>query len=75
VGCATITGAQNFGNGACNGMTHYTQVSMDKSTVLFLGDVEPQTSKAGKHYSGGGTQALLNSGSPKIKIKYIFLSL
>ncbi|WP_077342371.1 RHS repeat-associated core domain-containing protein [Pseudocolwellia agarivorans] len=63
---------KNFGNGAYNKMTHYTNVSMDKGTVMFIGDVAPQSSKSGKQYSGGGTQAFVEFWQPENRGKVHF---
>src|SRR5690606_3885831 len=63
---------KNFGNGAYNAMTHHTRVNMDKGTVLFIGDVAPQTSKAGKQYSGGGTQVFVEFWQPENRGKVDF---
>ncbi|WP_415884459.1 RHS repeat-associated core domain-containing protein [Neptuniibacter sp. QD34_54] len=47
---------KNFGRGAYNEMTHYTKVTMEKGSEVFIGEVAPQVSKAGQYYKGGGSQ-------------------
>lgn len=63
---------KNFGRGAYNSMTHYTEVTMGEGTVMFIGEVAPQTSKAGTHYAGGGTQAFVEFWKPENQGKVHF---
>jgi len=55
-------------------MTHYTSVSMKKGTTLYLGEMAPQVSKAGKLYKGGGTQAFVEFWTSENQGKVIFSS-
>ena len=63
---------KSFGRNAYNSMRYHTNVLMDKGTVLYLGEVAPQTSKGGKHYIGGGTQAFVEFWQPENKGKVKF---
>ncbi|WP_444923241.1 RHS repeat-associated core domain-containing protein [Microbulbifer sp. DLAB2-AF] len=56
---------KSFGRGAYNDMTHYTSVTMEKGTTLYIGEVAPQVSKAGTKYRGGGTQVFAEFWQPE----------
>lgn len=63
---------KNFGRNGYNTMTHHTKVTMEKGAILFIGEIAPQASKAGKHYAGGGTQVFAEFWKPENsgKIKF-----
>ncbi|PJG57829.1 hypothetical protein, partial [Aeromonas cavernicola] len=63
---------KKFGRNSYNEMTHHSSVKMKEGTVMYVGEVAPQTSKAGKHYRGGGTQAFVEFWSQENKDKVIF---
>jgi hypothetical protein len=63
---------KNFGRNSYNEMTHYTNVTMKEGTVMYVGEVAPQISKAGKVYKGGGTQAFVEFWSQENKDKIVF---
>lgn len=47
---------KNFGRNSYNTVTHQVDVVMKKGSEIYVGEVAPQISKAGKVYKGGGTQ-------------------
>ncbi len=59
---------KSFGRGAYNDMTHYTSVTMEKGAILYVGEVAPQTSKAGRHYKGDGTQVFAEFCKPEEEV-------
>ena len=63
---------KSFGRGSYNTMSHHVDVTMEKGSTLFIGEVAPQTSKAGKHYKGGGTQVFAEFWQPDNKSKINF---